>query len=121
MNRMGPVVLILAAANALAGAAVAGAGAAIIVFIGIVAAGWLFFRTRQPPDSAVPQRPAVAQALVIGRQGVGQLLVRVGGRDRLARPVAGSPMPGYGDAVVILGAEGDVLVVRPANIPPPDA
>ena len=117
MNRMGPVILVLAAANALAGAAVAGAGAAIVVFIGIVAAGWLFFRNREAPDSVAPQRPAAAQALVVGRQG-GQVLVRVGGRDRLARPAAGSAMPGYGDAVVIEGTEGEVLVVRPVASPP---
>jgi membrane protein implicated in regulation of membrane protease activity len=120
MNRMGPVVLILAAANALAGAAVAGAGAAIVVFIGIVAAGWLFFRNRDTPDSTAPQRPAVVQAIVIGRQG-GQLLVRAGGRDRPARPAAGSPILGYGDAVVIEGTEGEVLVVRAARLPQPGA
>jgi membrane protein implicated in regulation of membrane protease activity len=117
MNRMGPVILVLATANALAGAAVAGAGAAIVVFIGIVAAGWLFFHSRAASDSAAPQRPAVAQGLVVGRQG-GLVLVRVGGRDQLARPTAGSPMPGYGDAVVIEGTEGEVLVVRTAGLPP---
>ena len=117
MNRMGPVILVLATANALAGAAVAGAGAAIVVFIGIVAAGWLFFRNREAPDSVAPQRPAVAQALVVGRQG-GQVLVRVGGRDRLARPAVGSAIPGYGDTVVIEGTEGEVLVVRAAGLPP---
>jgi membrane protein implicated in regulation of membrane protease activity len=120
MNRMGPVILVLATANALAGAAMAGAGAAIVVFIGIVAAGWLFFRNREAPDSMTPQRPAMAQALVVGRQG-GQVLVRIGGRDRLARPAAGSPIPGYGDAVVIEGTEGEVLVVRAVRSPPPGA
>lgn len=112
MNRMGPLILILAAANALAGAAMAGAGAAVVVFIGIVAAGWLFFRNRgDAADSDTPRHVAAADAIVIGRQGA-QLLVRVGGRDRLARPAAGSPLPGYGDAVVIEGTEGDLLVVR---------
>jgi membrane protein implicated in regulation of membrane protease activity len=117
MNRMGPVILILAATNALAGAALAGAGAAIVVFIGIVAAGWLFFRNRKAPESGAPQRPAMPPALVVGRQG-GQVLVRIGGRDRLARLAAGSAMPGYGDAVVIEGTEGEVLVVRAARMPP---
>jgi membrane protein implicated in regulation of membrane protease activity len=120
MNRMGPVILVLAAANALAGAAVAGAGAAIVVFIGIVAAGWLFFRNRESPDAVASQHPAVAQALVVGRQG-GQVLVRIGGRDRLARPAAGSAMPGYGDTVTIEGTEGEVLVVRAVRSPPQGA
>jgi membrane protein implicated in regulation of membrane protease activity len=121
MNRMGPLILILATANALAGAAVAGAGAAVVVFIGIVAAGWLFFRNRgEAAESDTPRHPAAeangvgrqaAEAIVIARQGA-QLLVRVGGRDRLARPAAGSALPGYGDAVVIEGTEGDLLVVR---------
>jgi membrane protein implicated in regulation of membrane protease activity len=116
MNRMGPMVLVLAAANAVAAAAMAGAVAAVVIFIGIVAAGFLWFRTRPGEESEAESRttsgPVGRQGVTISRQGA-YLLVRLDGRDWPARPAAGAAMPGYGDAVRVEAVEGAVLVVRP--------
>jgi hypothetical protein len=114
MNRMGPVILVLAAANAVLAATMAGAAAAVAVFLMLLAAGFLFFRNRGAPSA--PDRAPPPEAIAVGRQG-GLVVVRLGGHDRLARPAEGTPMPGYGDRVRILGAEGEVLVVRAAPGP----
>jgi membrane protein implicated in regulation of membrane protease activity len=115
MNRMGPLVLVLATANALAAAAMAGAVAAVVIFIGIIAAGFLWFRTRPTAaeeEDAQPAGPVGRRAMVIGRQGA-QLLVRLDGRDGPARMADGTAMLGYGDPVRVVAVEGAVLVVRP--------
>lgn len=129
MNRMGPMVLVLAAANAVAAAAMAGAVAAIAIFVGLIAAGFLFMRWQggaqpggdappdAPPDAAPAADPAAGpigrEAVTMGRQGA-YLLVRLDGRDWPARPAPGAALPGYGDAVRVEAVEGAVLVVRPA-------
>lgn len=124
MNRMGPMILVLAAANAVAAAAMAGAVAAVAIFVGLLAAGFLFLRwqggARAPdaaPDAAPAPRaasaPAGRQGVTMGRQGA-YLLVRVDGRDWPARPAPGAPLPGYGDAVRVEAVDGAVLIVRPA-------
>lgn len=115
MNRMGPLVLVLATANALAAAAMAGAVAAVVIFIGIVAAGFLWFRSRpaaEEEDAAQPAGPAGRRAMAIGRQGA-YLLVRLDGRDWPARTADGTAALGYGDPVRVVAVEGVVLVVRP--------
>lgn len=126
MNRMGPMVLVLAAANAVAAAAMAGAVAAIAIFVGLIAAGFLFMRWQggaqpggdAPPDAAPAADPATgpigSQAVTMGRQGA-YLLVRLDGRDWPARPAPGAALPGYGDTVRVEAVEGAVLVVRPAS------
>lgn len=121
MNRMGPLVLILAAANALAAAAMAGAVAAVVIFIGIVAAGYLWFRNRPGEQEDAPRAtgPVGRRGLAIGRQGA-YLLVRLDARDWPARPDDGVAIPGYGDPVRVVGVDGAVLVVRP-EAPQPDA
>lgn len=114
MNRMGPLVLVLATANALAAAAMAGAVAAVVIFIGIIAAGFLWFRSR-PTDGeeeAQPPGPVGRRAMAIGRQGA-QLLVRLDGRDWPARTADGAAVLGYGDPVRVVAVDGTVLVVRP--------
>ena len=114
MNRMGPLVLVLAAANALAAAAMAGAVAAVVIFIGIIAAGFLWFRSRPEAEeeTAQPAGPAGRRAMAIGRQGV-QLLVRLDGRDWPARAADGTAAIGYGDPVRVVAVDGTVLVVQP--------
>ena len=114
MNRMGPLVLVLATANALAAAAMAGAVAAVVIFLGIIAAGFLWFRSRPTAaeEDAQPAGPIGRRAMVIGRQGA-QLLVRLDGRDGPARMADGTAMLGYGDPVRVVAVEGTVLVVRP--------
>ena len=113
MNRMGPLVLVLATANALAAAAMAGAVAAVVIFLGIIAAGFLWFRSRpaEGEEDAQPAGPVGRRALAIGRQGA-QLLVRLDGRDWPARMADGTAMLGYGDPVRVVAVEGTVLVVR---------
>jgi membrane protein implicated in regulation of membrane protease activity len=121
MNRMGPMILVLAAANAVAAAAMAGAVAAVAIFVGLVAAGFLFLRWQRGGGTGVEHSaepspaagPVGRQAIAMGRQGA-WLLVRLDGRDWPARPAAGAAQPGYGDAVRIEAVEGAVLVVRPA-------
>jgi membrane protein implicated in regulation of membrane protease activity len=114
MNRMGPLVLVLATANALAAAAMAGAMAALVIFIGIVAAGFLWFRSRPEAaeDTPQPAGPAGRRAMAIGRQGA-QLLVRLDGRDWPARTADGTAAIGYGDPVRVVAVDGTVLVVQP--------
>jgi membrane protein implicated in regulation of membrane protease activity len=121
MNRMGPMILVLATANAVAAAAMAGAVAAVAVFVGLIAAGFLFFRWQRgaPAPDAAPEPRAAAgpvgrQGVTMGRQGA-YLLVRLDGRDWPARPAPGANMPGYGDPVRIDAVEGAVLIVRPAS------
>lgn len=114
MNRMGPLVLVLATANALAAAAMAGAVAAVVIFIGIVVAGFLWFRSRPTTeeDAVQPAGPAGRRAMAIGRQG-NRLLVRLDGRDWPARMADGTASLGYGDLVRVVAVEGTVLIVRP--------
>jgi membrane protein implicated in regulation of membrane protease activity len=111
---MGPLVLVLAAANALAAAAIAGAVAAVVIFIGIVAAGFLWFRSRpaEEEQEAQPAGPVGRRAMVLGRQGA-QLIVRLDGHDWPARMVDGTALHGYGDPVRVVAVEGTVLVVHP--------
>ena len=114
MNRMGPLVLVLATANAVIAAAMAGALAAVAVFLALLAAGFLAFRLRGPAveADAPPAGPVGAEAIAIGRDGA-HLLVRIGVRDWPARPAAGTAAPGYGDRVRVVAVEDGVLVVRP--------
>lgn len=114
MNRMGPVVLVLATANAVIAASMAGAGAAVAVFLALLAAGFLVFRLRRSPaeGDAPSAGPVGAEAVAIGRQGA-NLLVRVGARDWPARPAEGAAQPGYGDRLRVMAVEDGVLVVRP--------
>lgn len=114
MNRMGPLVLVLATANALAAAAMAGAVAAVVIFLGIVAAGFLWFRSRpaEENETTQPAGPVGRRAMAIGRQGA-QLLVRLDGRDWPARMEDGNSALGYGDPVRVVAVDGMVLVVRP--------
>lgn len=116
MNRMGPVVLVLATANAVLAAAMAGAVAAVAVFLALLAAGFLVFRLRRTPAEAeAPSAgPVGAEAIAIGQQGA-HLLVRIGARDWPARPAAGVVQPGYGDRVRVMAVEDGVLVVRPLS------
>lgn len=113
MNRMGPVVLVLATANALIAAAMAGAFAAVAVFLALLAAGFLAFRLRRAPAEAdaPPAGPVGAEAVAIGGDGA-QLIVRLGMRDWPARPAPGAAPPRYGDRVRVLAVEDGVLVVR---------
>jgi membrane protein implicated in regulation of membrane protease activity len=114
MNRMGPLVLVLATANALAAAAMAGAVAAVVIFLGIIAAGFLWFRSRpaEEEEPAQPEGPAGRRAMAIGRQGA-HLLVRLDGRDWPARTADGTAALGYGDPVRVVAVDGMVLIVRP--------
>ena len=114
MNRMGPVVLVLATANAVIAASMAGAFAAVAVFLTLLAAGFLVFRLRRAPAEAdaPPPGPVGAEAIAIGGHGA-QLLVRIGMRDWPARSTPGAAPPRYGDPVRVLAVEDGVLVVRP--------
>jgi membrane protein implicated in regulation of membrane protease activity len=114
MNRMGPVVLVLATANALLAASMAGAVVAVVVFLVLLGTGFLFWRGRPGAEPATEQAagPVGQRAVMIGRQGA-YLLVRLGTRDWPASTAQGAPLPGYGDTVRVEAIEGAVLIVRP--------